>query len=254
MLHSPVRNTLTLAALVALLLVGSFAGDPGPAARASVPTGTPVFTNPLNITNTYFPFEPGGMKVFHGKSDGEAIVVVDHYLEETRNFTWNGQTIACRCLREVEFEDGELVEISNNYFAQADDGSVYYFGETVDNYEDGEIEDHEGAWLVGGPAPGEEAVTAAAPALFMPANPEVDDTWKPEDVPALDIEEIDTVLSTTKKVKVPAGKFMNCLKVHELDYDGEEEKKYYAPGVGVIKAKAEGEKLKLVAMTPQFGS
>ncbi len=246
------RNVLSLAALVALLLLGSFAGDPGPAARASVPSGTPVFSNPLDITNTYFPFIPGGLKVFRGKSDGEDIVVIDRYLEETRDFAWNGQTITCRCLREVEFEDGELVEISNNYFAQADNGAVYYFGETVDNYEDGEIEDHEGAWLVGGPASGETAVTADEPALFMPANPEVDDQWKPENVPALDIEETDTVLSTTKKVKVPAGRFSNCLDVHERDFDGETERKWYAPGIGVIKAKGDGEKVKLIAMTP-FG-
>jgi hypothetical protein len=250
MLHRKTRIRFVPAALVALLLVAVLAGIPGPAARGSVPTGDPVFSDPLNITNTFFPFVPGATKVYRGKSDGERIYVIDRYMTETRTFTWKGQTVTCRGLQEVEFEDGELVEISTNWFAQATNGAVYYFGETVDNYEDGEIVDHEGAWLVGGPAPGEEAVTADDPSLFMPADPEVGDVWKPENVPALDIEETDTVRKVGKTVTVEAGRFEGCIKVKELDFDGETEKKYYAPGVGVIKAKADGEKLELVAMTP----
>jgi len=243
---------LTLSALAVLtvaMALGALHGDVGPAANAFVPTGTPTFSNPLNITNNYFPFVPGAMKILSGSADGEDILVVDSYLSDTRTFQWNGQNVECRCLKEIEFEDGELIEISWNYFAQADDGSVYYFGEIVDEYEDGTIL-HGGAWLVGGPAPGEEAATATDPALFMPANVEVGDIWKPEDVPAEDIDETDEAIRTDKKVKVPAGKFLNCLEVKEFDFDGETEKKWYAPGLGVIKAKGGGEKIKLVAMTP----
>ncbi len=62
MLHRTGRTGtfLTLAALVALLLLGTLGGDTDPA-RASVPTGDPVFTNPTSITNTYFPFVPGAL-------------------------------------------------------------------------------------------------------------------------------------------------------------------------------------------------
>jgi hypothetical protein len=248
------KTCWTVAALAVAVLLVSMSGEAVSTARASVPGASPTFTNPTLFTNTFFPFAPGAMKVFVGKSDGEATQVLDLYRPTTRMVSWGGQTVECRLLEEVEFENGELVEISYNFFAQADDGSVYYFGELVDNYEDGAILDHEGAWLVGGPAAGEVAATAADPALFMPANPEVGDIWNPENIPALGIMETDELKKVGVKVKVPAGKMDGCLEVRELDLDGEKETKWYAPGVGVIKAKADGEKLKLAAMTPHFGS
>ncbi len=73
----------------------------------------------------------GCLKVFQG-ADGRAKTVGVHiYLAETRSFDWNGAAVQCRVLREVAFEDGQLLEISDNYFAQADDGTVYYFGEVA---------------------------------------------------------------------------------------------------------------------------
>ena len=35
-----------------------------PVARAEVPTGVPVFSNPTAITNSYFPFTPGDVNSF----------------------------------------------------------------------------------------------------------------------------------------------------------------------------------------------
>lgn len=219
-------------------------------ARASVPTGTPTFSNPLTFTNRYFPFVPGAIKVFRGKSEGEKTTVVDRYLSETRSFDWNGTVVECAILTEIEFEDGELVEISMNYFAQADDGTVYYFGETVDEFDEGTIL-HCGSWLVGGPSGDDPVETADVddPAVFMPGNVEVGDVWKPENIPDEDIVETDTARRLDKKVKVEAGKFRDCLEVQEVDFDGSKERKWYAPGIGVIKAKAKREKLALVATT-----
>jgi hypothetical protein len=37
--------------------------------------------------------------------------------------------------------------------------------------------------------------------------------------------------------------------IKERDYDGEKEKKWYAPGTGIVKVKGDDEKLKLVATT-----
>lgn len=153
--------------------------------RASVPGGPPVFTDPLNITNAFHPFQPGGVKVFAGSRDGLRAVTVDSYLGETRTFAVSGRSVSCRILQEMSFEDGELVEVSRNHFAQADNGAVYCFGETVDLYRDGRVINHDGSWLVGGATrPGDPPNTTAAcaPALFMPASPEVSDVFQPEDL------------------------------------------------------------------------
>src|SRR5213594_4290066 len=100
-------------------------------AQAEVPSGPPTFSHPLNINNPFFPFQPGGLKVYAGRAGGTKTKAIEHYLTATRTFSLNGQNVRCRILVEEAYEDGALVERSFNYFAQADDGTVYYFGEVV---------------------------------------------------------------------------------------------------------------------------
>lgn len=231
-------------ALCAAVLAAAAAVEWTPAdARASVPESAPTFTAPTEFTNPFFPFEAGAVKVFRGRSEGKPVTDLDLYLAGTRDFQVGGATVTCRILQEYAFEKGELVEISRNHFAQADDGTVYYFGETVDNYEDGVVVDHGGSWLVGGPAADdpEETETVAAPAVFMPANPEVGDQFLPEDL-AGGNQEIDTIRRVGRKVKVPVGRLQGCIEVREYSpLTDETETKWYAPGIGVTKAKARGE-------------
>ena len=143
-------------------------------ARATRPGGDPAFTDPLNITNVWQPFQPGGVKVFAGSRDGRRVVTVDSYLDETRTFIVHGQRVTCRIMQELSCEDGEIVEVSRNYFAQADHGAVYYFGEVVDLYRDGVVSGHEGSWLVGGatlPDDPPETLAVSDPGLILPAHP-----------------------------------------------------------------------------------
>ncbi len=74
--------------------------------------------------------------------------------------------------------------------------------------------------------------------------------FKPEDLFPI-VDETGTVLETGVKVKVPAGKFEGAIVVEEssLIPDSGTEKKWYVPGVGVVRVKAKGEKLVLIAST-----
>lgn len=220
-------------------------------ARAAVPTGTPTFSNSLDFTNTYQPFQPGGMKVYQGASGRDKMVLVNLYLSETRSFAWNGTNVECRILREIDFEDGLLAEISDNYFAQADNGAVYYFGEVVNNYEDSVLTNHNGSWLVGGPTlsdpPG--ILTAANPTVFMPAHPAVDDVFKPEDLPP-DLDETAKVVRVDVTVRVPAGRYENAIKIEETSsLEPGKTTKWYVPGVGVVLEKAKREYVRLISST-----
>lgn len=220
--------------------------------HASVPSGPPVFTTPLNISNTYQPFQPGAIKVFTGTDHLETAASVDLYLTETRTFSVGGKAVECHVLQEVNFVGGALVESTFNYFAQADDGTVYYFGEVVNTYENGVLVGHHGSWLVGGPTlAGDppETANASVPAVFMPANPEVGDMFKPEDLFPI-VDETDEVLATGKKLRVPAGRFTGVISIREsTQLDTTTERKWYAPGVGAIQARAVGELLQLTAST-----
>lgn len=247
-LHIDDYRQLCIAA--ALLIAACLFG--GAAAEAVVPTGTPTFSNPLNITNPYHPFQPGGVKVFQGSDGREKLVGLHLYLSENRSFNWNGTTVACRVLREIAFENGVLVEISDNYFAQADDGTVYYFGEVVDNYEDGAVVNNDGSWLVGGPKlPSDPPSTANDnnPTVFMPANPEVGDVFKPEDLLPV-VDETATVARVGVKVKVPAGVYEDAIVIEETStLEPGTTAKWYAPGVGVVMEKAKREQLNLISST-----
>ena len=217
--------------------------------------GGPTFTNPLSITNDFHPFVVGGVKTFEGKGQGGDLLVIDTYLSQTRTFQLGSTSVATRVLKEEEYEDGELAEISLNYFAQADDGTVYYFGEVVDNYENGVITDHGGSWLVGGPTlPTDPPETADAdePAVFMPGAFDVGDTWKPEDLFPF-VDETVELLQIGAGVNTPAGHFEDCIKVRETSaISTGHEFKWYASGVGVVKVLAGGEWLKLESTT--FGT
>lgn len=221
------------------------------AAQAAAPADPPVFTNPTSITNPYFPFVPGAVKIFRGQEGRTRIGVADLYLTDTRTFTLNGNAVTCRVLQETEFEDGELTEISRNFFAQADDGTVWYFGETVDDYDEGVVSGHGGSWVVGTPLPGDPpgTMSVTVPGSFMPGNPEVGDEVKPEDLPDGGIE-LGTVRKVGVKVRTPNGKLTDCIEIREQHLPGDEfESKWYARGVGLIKARGGGELLLLEAST-----
>lgn len=248
--YGQVRAITTMAQIAVLYLTLALGIG---AAWAVVPTGTPTFGDPTNITNPYHPFQPGGVKIFYGAEGRTKLVGVHLYLTETRVFNWNSTTVECRVLREIAFEDGQLVEISDNYFAQADDGTVYYFGEVVDNYEDGVVVNNDGSWLVGGPIPGsddpQDAGNDTAPTVFMPANPEVGDVFKPEDLPGV-VDETAEVVRVDIKVKVPVGRFEGAIQIKETSQlEPGSTSKWYAPGVGVVMEKAKREHLNLISST-----
>jgi hypothetical protein len=222
-----------------------------PGAGGETSSVAPTFSAPTQFTNVYAPFQPGAVKVYAGRSEGAALVIVDLHLFETRTFMLGGKTVECVTLQETEFEDGVVTEISRNYFAQADDGAVWYFGEVVDHYVSGQVADHEGSWLVGGPTLATDAAeiaTATKPSLYMPAAPAPGDAWQPEDLPPI-AQENALALATDTTLKVRAGKFLGVLLVQETSdlEDVEVERKWYAPQVGLVKSQSKQEKLQLVS-------
>ena len=116
--------------------------------------------------NTFFILKPGYQLVFEGEEDGETVSLEVTVLNETEtiNLPDLGE-IRTRVVEEVEKANGELVEVSRNYFAIcAQTNDVYYFGEEVDIYNDDGTISHDGAWRAG--EPDEDGV--AEPGIIMP--------------------------------------------------------------------------------------
>jgi hypothetical protein len=178
----------------------------------------------LEIDNPFLPLAVGSVHVMEGEEDGAALSVTRTVLDETEQVGG----VTTRVLQEREEEEGEVVEISRNFIAQAADGSVCYFGEDVDIYEGGEIVAHEGAWRAGS--------GDAQPGILMPAEPELGMTYAQEIAVDMDAWDHASHVAEGASITVPAGTYDDTIQTIEwtpiepLDIS----RKAYARGVGMI--------------------
>jgi hypothetical protein len=169
----------------------------------------------------YFILRPGFQTVLASDKTKLTITVLD----ETKEI--HGTTT--RVIEEREEANGELSEVSRNFFAiDQKTGDVFYFGEEVDFYDKGKIKNHEGSWMA--------YENGNLPGLVMPGNPETGMKYYQELAPDVAMDRAE-VLSVSETFQTPAGEFTNCLKTEESSKikPNEKEFKTYAPGIGLIQ-------------------
>jgi hypothetical protein len=185
------------------------------------------FSHPRDINNPYLPMATLKQDVLEGKEGGAKLRIERTTKPDIRKtFKLGDQTVEALCVEDREFTNGKLAEVALDYFAQADDGTVFYLGEDVDEYKDGKVAGHEGSWLFGR--------DSQSPGVLFPGKPQVGDKFMSEDVSKA-IHENDEILSLNETVVTPAGTFKNCIKLKEVLADGDVEYKYFAKGVGVVR-------------------
>ena len=201
----------------------------GEAAKTSKVLYTDMFfQEECNFTSTganrFFILEPGYQQSLAGEADGEKVELVITVLDETKVV----QGVETRVVEERESADNMQVEVSRNYFAICQQtNSVFYFGEDVDNYEDGVISDHDGSWLAG--------QDGARAGLIMPGTALIGSRYMQEIAPAVAMDRAQ-VISVDNTVETPAGTFENVLKTREsTPLEKGYEFKYYASGIGLIQ-------------------
>jgi hypothetical protein len=170
--------------------------------------------------NPYLTIQPGRvLKLAHGKDRLTVSILPD-------TKTVDGVTTGV--LEEREEKDGQLIEVSRNFFAtDRNTGDVYYFGEDVDNYKNGKIINHESAWLAG--------KKGARFGLMIPGKPKVGDKFYQEIAPKVALDRVE-VVSVDETVKTPVGTFHHCVHLRETTpLEADVSHKYYAPGIGMIK-------------------
>lgn len=178
----------------------------------------------LNITNPYLPYTLGRVFVLKGVEDGVQLRVRVSVLNKTEVVAG----VTTRVVEERSWEDGELHEVAWNFFVQAPDGTVCYFGEDVNYYKNGRVISHEGAWRTG--------ENGNLPGIAMPAHPAVGMTYAQERAPGVSEDQAE-IVSIGKRARVPAGAYANTLRLREtspLD-PGMVGFKTYAPGIGLVK-------------------
>ena len=188
----------------------------------------PHFSNPLKITNPYFPVSATGHSISMGIEEGKVARSEAMLLPEIRTITWAGGKTQVRVILYLAYLDGHLAETAYDFYAQADDGGVYYFGEEVTNFKNGQVINHDGSWVAG--------KNGAPPGLIMPAKPEVGLVFNPENLPGV-VFETDRVMSLSENTIAPNGPITAGVLISETLMDGSVEQKVYAAGFGNVEAR-----------------
>jgi len=186
----------------------------------------PVEAGELATTgkNPFFILEPGYFQILEGKEDGKDVRLESRVLSETKKV----DGVECRVVEEKAFENGKLKEVARDYYAiSTKTAAVYYFGEDVDNYKDGKVDNHHGSWLAG--------EKGAKLGLLMPGTALLGSRFYQECAPGVGMDRLE-IVSVNDTVETPAGKFEHCVRVEETSplEPGLKEYKLFAPGVGVV--------------------
>jgi hypothetical protein len=210
--------------LVAVALLGPACAFQGYKNLASIGACDPdptAFT--VEIDNPFFPLPVGQQVVLEGEEGGAHLLVRITALDEVETVAG----VETRVIEEYEAKEGRVVEVSRNFFAQAHDGTVCYFGEDVDLYDRaGNVTSHSGAWRAG--------ADDNHPGIFMPPHLEVGQAFQQEIAPGI-AEDQANVIALGERTEVPAGTFDDTATLRDgSPLDGSTGEKVYARGVGLI--------------------
>jgi hypothetical protein len=212
-------------ALALLTLAVSSCGDDdaGTDAGAAASPALDATRFSAEVDNPLVPLTSVKTTVLEGTEEGAQVRAESRVLDKPARVS--GVPVTVVDVR--EFEDGELVEHTRDYYALGDDGGVRYMGEAVDDIEDGKVVGHEGEWLAG--------KGNAKPGIFMPADPQVGDQFEQERAPGV-AEDRSEVVAVGLNVTTAAGRFDDCIKTKDYaPLDKNTEFKYYCAGVGLVR-------------------
>jgi hypothetical protein len=175
-----------------------------------------------NAGNPFFPLVPGSQIVLEEDEGAVRVEITTENETESITFTSDDDVVIhvdARVVEEREFEDGELVEVSRNFFARCvETGDIFYFGEEVDP--------PEGSWRAG--------EDGAQPGVIMPGTFLIGSRYFQEQAPDVAMDRAEHV-KMDLEVETLAGDFEDCVLVKETTaLDGGSSAKQYCPGVGLV--------------------
>jgi hypothetical protein len=223
-----------LVAAAAALGVVACGGDDGGSAKSGqkLPQGDEeVDLAPADFTteidNPYWPMKPGSRWVYRETDSEGAKQRVEVTVTRKTKKIANG--IEARVVHDVVSEDGELVEVTDDWYAQDKAGNVWYLGEHTTEYENGKPTTTAGSFEAG--------VDGAQPGIIMPAKPEPGMTYRQEYY-AGEAEDRGEIVGLGEQAEVPAGHFENVLMTKDLNPLEPKvlEFKFYARNVGPVLA------------------
>ena len=235
-MSTTVKRLALATAVVGALVVGgvAIAGSRGESDGRDcddrLPRGSePVDLDPADfstrIDNPYWPMAPGSRWVYRETdAEGTEQRVVVTVTNRTKTVAAG---ITARVVRDVVTEDGQPVEVTDDWYAQDECGNVWYLGEDTTEYEDGKPVSKAGSWEAG--------VDGAEAGVIVPAKPRVGLRYRQEYY-AGEAEDAAEVLGIDEQAEVQFGHFTDVLLTKDftplqpkvLEY------KLYARAVGPV--------------------
>jgi uncharacterized protein YbaA (DUF1428 family) len=187
------------------------------------------FDDPTNIDNEWLPLQPGNQWVYEGVTveDGEEIPhrIVFTVTDLTKEIDGVRTVVAWI----LDYSEDQLVEAELAFYAQDNDGNVWYLGEYPEEYEDGEFLDAP-AWIAG--------VEDARAGIKMQAEPQTGTpSYSQGWAPAVEWTDRGQVYQMGQQTCVPVDCYEDVLVTDEFNQEepGAFQLKYYARGVGNVR-------------------
>ena len=199
---------------------GTPSSSPPPASESPAASGSAGSGYTTTVDNPFFPLVPGTILTYQGTKDGHA--AVEEF--EVKSDTTVIDGVTCVVTEDRVSLGGVPTENTLGYYAQDSSGSVWYFGEDVQEVGADGTAHTVDSWRAG--------LDTAQPQMIMPGAPAVgqafDHPWTQTD---FSIEALDVTMD------VPAGSFSGVLMTKEWSpvEPNVVVHKYYAPGVGMIR-------------------
>jgi hypothetical protein len=192
------------------------------------------FSKPLQIDNPYLPLVPGTTFIYEPVPNPDNVVNTVIVTTRTKTITVGEKSIECREVHDFELDNGVLAEDTLDWYAQDDDGNVWYCGESTTVYLPGGGTDTTGSWTAGEDVAG--IGETALPGYVMLAEPKSGVCYQQESYPG-EAEDMAKVMRLNAKVELNNGEsYEECLETKEwspLEL-GAIEQKFYAEGVGLV--------------------
>ena len=177
-----------------------------------------------SITNPYFTLPVGKKMRYLATTETGAVERIEiEVLPEIKTIS-GVRTIV---YLDKVYNDDQLVEETRDYLAQHKNGDVWYFGEDVSNFENGQLKEHAGSFLHG--------QDGAKAGIWMKAEQKAGDSYRQEYYIG-QAEDMRDTIATDVTVSTKLGTYTDCVKVYDWTplEKTSREYKYYCPQVGSL--------------------
>lgn len=212
------------------VLIAALAVQVVVAAGSRATAAAPVF-DPNNfasvIDNAYYPLPVGRTLVYSGFRDGQTQRDIVTVTNQTKVILGVTATV----VSDIADHNGTVLERTSDWFAQDQQGNVWYLGEDTVHFLPNGKGDTSGSWQAG--------VNGAVPGIIMLANPQIPDAYRQELLTG-QAEDTAWIVDRGTTLRVPYGKVKNVLTTLEATRlePGVYDQKVYGPGLGIIAEKS----------------